>query len=76
MIEKRHVIVEWLDACACNSWLGSGDIQTPSQVFTTGWVHHESDEFIQIVGSYVAEDGSYNQSMSIPRGMVVSIKEI
>jgi hypothetical protein len=75
MTEKRHVIVEWLDANCDSSWQPPDHIIEPAKCFTCGWVQHENKIFIQIAGT-VAEDGNYNQSMTIPRGMVVSIKDL
>jgi hypothetical protein len=74
-MDKRLVMVEWLDA-ACNaSWQDDGAILPTVKVWTAGFLTHEEEAFVMISGS-VSEDGGFNQTMSIPRGMLVSMKDV
>jgi hypothetical protein len=67
--------VTWLDAVALSQWMAAGAVQEPIRAVTIGYVLHEDETYIQLAGT-VATDGEYNQSMTIPKGMVLSIKEL
>lgn len=73
--EKRLVLVEWTDAGCDASWQTKDSILTPATVHTAGWLYHEEEAFIMVTGT-ITESGDFNQTMSIPRGMVVSIKDL
>lgn len=72
---KRLVIVEWIDATANSSWQDSGTVISPIKAWTSGFLIHEEDGFVMVSGT-VSEDGGFNQTMTIPRGMVASIRDI
>lgn len=73
--EKKLVLVEWTDAGCDSSWQTQGSILTPLTVHTAGFLQHEEDTFLMIAGT-ITETGDFNQTMTIPRGMVVSIKDL
>lgn len=72
---KRLVIVEWLDAACNSSWQDAGTVITPVKIWTAGFLLHEDEGHVMVSGS-VSEDGGFNQSMTVPRGMVTSIKDV
>lgn len=74
MTDKRHVVVTWLDASCDSSWQDPGTILTPTKCFTTGWLLHE-DEGALMIAATMSEDGGFNQTMTIPRGMVLEMDE-
>lgn len=74
MTNKRLVIVEWLDAACDSSWQTEPTQFVPAKVTTVGWLWQEDDEIVVVVAT-VGDDGSFNQTMAIPRGMVTSIRD-
>ena len=72
---KRMVVVEWLDAVALAQWCAANNLQEPMNAKTIGWVIHDDETYIQVAAT-IATDGEYNQSMTIPKGMVASIKDV
>lgn len=73
--DKRLVIVTWQDAACDNSWRTGDTVIDPSICWTAGWLYHESPECIMIVGT-IADGGDFNQSMTIPAGMITSMKDV
>lgn len=74
--DRRLVMVEWTDAGCDASWQTHGSLLTPSKCMTVGWLMHEDTEFLLVAATVSIASGDFNQSMSIPTGMVVSIKDI
>lgn len=74
-IALRLVIVEWLDANCIGEWTSPNNWVEPAKCKTIGWVHKDDETYVQIVAT-LAEDGDYNQSMTIPKGMVTSMKDV
>lgn len=75
MSDKPIKIVEWLDAVCVSQWCGVLQPLEPIKAVTIGFVLHDDDVYIQLAGT-VASDGEYNQCMTIPKGMVASIKDV
>jgi hypothetical protein len=73
--DKPLKVVEWLDAVCISCWTAAGSPLEPIKAISVGFVLHEDEAYIQLAGT-VATDGEYNQSMTIPKGMVLSVKEI
>lgn len=73
--DKKLVLVEWTDAGCDATWQVKDSILTPTIVHTVGFLYHEEDTFLMITGT-ITETGDFNQTMTIPRGMVVSIKDL
>jgi hypothetical protein len=74
-MDHRLVIVSWDDANCLGVWADPSQIVEPSKCQTVGWLLRDEEGYVQIVAT-MAEDGQYNQSMTIPRGMVTSIKDV
>jgi hypothetical protein len=73
--DKPLKIVEWLDATCISHWCRAGELLEPIKAVTVGWVLHEDDVYIQLAGTIATDDGEYNQAMTIPKGMVVSVRD-
>jgi hypothetical protein len=71
--KPRLVVVEWVDAVAVGSWCNATHRQEPIKAKSCGWVLHSDKNYIQLAGT-LAVDGEWNQSMTIPKGMVISVK--
>lgn len=69
----RLAIVEWLDAVADCGWTESREVPKPARIWSAGWVVANTREHITLATS--ADEGSeiVNATMTIPRGMVVSV---
>jgi len=75
MNDKPLVIVEWTDAGCDSSWQTPGTILTPSKCHTAGWLLHQDDDMLMVAATFT-ENGDFNQTMSIPRGMVVKVENV
>jgi hypothetical protein len=73
--KPRLVIVSWDDANCLGVWADSTHWVEPSKCETVGWLHRDEEGYVQLVAT-LAEDGQYNQSMTIPRGMVKDIRDV
>jgi hypothetical protein len=71
---KPIKIVEWLDAVCISQWAAANSPLEPIKAVTVGYVLHDDETYIQLAGT-VASDGEYNQCMTIPKGMVLSVKD-
>jgi hypothetical protein len=74
MPDKPLKIVHWLDAVCVSCWTAAGAPLEPIEAYTVGFVLHQDDKYIQLAGT-IATDGEYNQCMTVPMGMVISIKD-
>jgi hypothetical protein len=76
MSEKRLVVVEWLDAACDNSWRSHGEEKgfEPVPVKTVGWLFHENERVVVIVGTDTGDQ--FNQSIIIPKEGIVSMKGV
>ena len=73
--DKRLVIVEWIDAGCDSSWQNEGTVLTCPKVWTSGWLLHQDEETVMI-GATVCANGDFNQTMTIPSGMVKQILDL
>jgi hypothetical protein len=74
MTDKPLKIVEWLDAVCVSAWYQPEQPLEPIKAISVGFVLHDDDVYIQLAGT-VATDGEYNQCMTIPKGMVLSVRD-
>lgn len=76
----KSVEVIWNDAASNSAtWVHVSEVQRPEQVNTRGWLVHDEPDFITIASSVSNEDleeDIVGNTMTIPRGMIVSIKEL
>jgi hypothetical protein len=73
--DRRLVVVEWRDACCDASWQNHDTTFKAAQCWTVGLLWHEDDDIVTIVGT-CTESGDFNQSMTIPKSIVVSIEDV
>ena len=73
--DKRLVIVTWIDAGCDASWQNEGTVLTCPTVYTAGWLLHQDSETIMI-GATVCTNGDFNQTMTIPAGMIREIVDL
>lgn len=79
-IPYRSVEVVWEDAASnSDSWISIPDISEPIQINTRGWLIKDEDGYV-VVAASVSHDGegddNVGNTMTIPRGMILSIKDI
>lgn len=74
------VEVIWDDAASnSETWVTTKDIQPPEQVITVGYLVKERKRFVCVASSVPNEDCHEDQignTMTIPSGMIVSMREI
>lgn len=66
---RRPVAVCWIDACSNSGYDKHGLVNMNS----VGWLVYEDGEYIALAQDYMDSDGTYRNSMSIPK---VNIKSI
>ena len=79
-IPYRRVEVVWKDAASnSDSWIAIADISDPILINSTGWLVKDEPDAV-VVASSVSHDGEGNDNvgnvMTIPRGMIISIKDV
>lgn len=74
------VEVVWDDASSnSETWVTSKDIAEPEQVITIGYLVKNEKKFVTVAGSVpneALEEDHIGNTMTIPRGMIVSMREI
>ncbi len=74
------VEIIWDDATSnSDSWVHLDDISCPERVNTTGFLVKETEVAVTVAGSVAAEERgiqTVGNTMTIPRGMIVSRREI
>jgi hypothetical protein len=80
---KKHLlrgdlaIVEWYDACSQDEWKESGEIDlSPEPVVSAGIVFEHNEEKITLALNHDCSNDSYSCLITIPIGMVSSIRKI
>lgn len=79
-IKFKSVEVIWNDASSnSETWVSVADISAPEQVNTCGWLVRDTPDYITVASSVSADgrdDDIVGNTMTIPRGMIVTIKEL
>ncbi len=74
------VEIIWDDATSnSDTWVHVDNISTPERVNTTGFLVKETEIAVTVAGSVAAEEHgvqTVGNTMTIPRGMIVSRREI
>jgi hypothetical protein len=74
------VEIVWDDAASNSAtWIEPSDITGPKQVITRGWLVKETDKAVSVAGSVaneVIENETVGNTMTIPKGMIVSRREL
>ena len=75
----KVVLVEWTDACSDEAgWKSLKKIrkQAPMVVRSVGFLVTDHPDYVTIVGSHIPFDDTTDGDVTVPRGMVISIKEL
>lgn len=70
------LVVEWDDAETNLGWEEVPEELNPARVITAGFLVLETERHILLVGSYEPDGKHTNERMQIPKGMIISRKEI
>lgn len=74
------VEIIWDDAASnSETWVTTDDITGPEQVITRGWLVKEEEKFIAVAASVAneaIENETVGNTMTIPKGMIVSRREL
>ena len=70
----RLVIAKWVDAVATAHW--TDDPVEPTVNTSVGFVVYETEDYIQLAGTIDSLSSLYNNSMTIPTGMIIDTKEL
>ncbi len=82
MCPYKFVEVEWLDANSGGGWEQMHELPEVAMVHTRGWLVKQDLEGIVVSGTWSPKDPEkgdkeqFNQSIAIPMGMVVNLREI
>lgn len=74
----RLVLIEWLDAYSAESGWKTEDVlvaQRPIKIKSVGYIAADDPMFITLASS-IAADGDMDGDITIPRGMVVEIRDL
>ena len=73
-MNRRVVIVEWLDSHGTFGW--SPDMEPkPCSCWTVGFVLEETDSYIRLAFGYSDQENVFC-TITIPRGAIVGIQEV
>jgi hypothetical protein len=75
----KFVEVHWKDAASLAEWLGRDHVPKLAEVIHRGWLWHETGDAITLcAGLVMGKSGvtDVGDSITIPRGCIVSITEI
>lgn len=74
------VEIVWDDAASnSETWVTADAITAPEQVITRGWLVKETEGYVALAGSVANEEldeDHVGNTMTIPKGMVVSRREL
>jgi hypothetical protein len=76
----KFVEIIWDDAASnAETWVSTKDITGPEQVITRGWLVREESKFVAVASSVSNEDleeDHVGNTITIPRGMITSMREL
>ena len=70
----KIVKVEWKDTCTLNGW-DSEPLET-SPILSVGWIVRKTRSTVELAGMKHKDTIDYNCRQAIPRGCIISIKEL
>lgn len=71
----KIVMVKWVDSNICHGWHGDANDCDVARSDDVGYLVNEDDEKI-ILSRGVSQYGLLNSPMAIPKGCIISIKEL
>lgn len=76
----KYVEVIWDDAASnSQTWVGVKDVAVPAPVITRGWLVRDEPKFVSVASSIANEESesdTVGNTMTIPRGMITSMREL
>jgi hypothetical protein len=76
----KFVEIIWDDAASnSETWVKADGITAPEQVITRGWLVRDEPKWVGVAGSVANEDleeDHVGNTMTVPRGMIVSMREL
>lgn len=74
---STFLIIEWQDATSNDGWTSPDADVDVEHIVSAGWLIKETDVYITIAGSiYRNSPSTIGSTMTIPKGMIVSRKEV
>lgn len=73
-VPYKLVQVAWLDAVSDSTWKDVVDHDKPHVCYSNGYLVAETPEYVNVAGTW--SGGEINNSIAIPRGMIISIKPL
>ena len=76
-VKYRFVEVVWLDANRSLGWTLAGEMPQPAKCVSRGWVWQDDAAAVVLYSTITESDPvEYGETIAIPKGMVVSMKEL
>jgi hypothetical protein len=77
----KYVEIEWTDANSGTGWETHDKLAKIIPVLTRGWLVYEDVYQVVVAGTWSPDQGEngkeqYNQTIAIPMGMVVNLREV
>ena len=76
----KFVEIIWDDAASnSQTWVHVQDVAAPAPVITRGWVIRDEPKFVALASSVSneeLEEDHVGNTMTIPRGMIVTMREL
>lgn len=77
LVRGDVAIVEWIDACSQDEWKTSDEIELdPAPVVSVGMVFEHDDKKITIALNHDCSNDSYSCLITVPAGMVLSVRKL
>lgn len=76
----KFVEIIWDDAASnSKTWVEIADVAPPAPVITRGWLVRDEPKFVSVASSVSNEEleiDNVGNTMTVPRGMIVTMREL
>lgn len=76
----KFVEIIWDDAASnSRTWVEIADVAAPAPVITRGWLVKDEPKFVSVASSVAYEEleiDNVGNTMTVPRGMIVTMREL
>lgn len=76
----KFVEIIWDDAASnAKTWVEIADIAVPAPVITRGWLVRDDPKYVSVASSVANEElekDAVGNTMTVPRGMIVTMREL
>lgn len=71
-------ICRWLDSCHDSAQVDEGELPSPSELVTVGWLSREEEDYIVLSRDYSPHPGSYSwrANLAIPRAHILELRAL